>query len=544
MYKYVVSHNTSGFINANTNEPAEIDEKIDTSKLFHNDLFVINESNQIVLTETPTRLSVIPAILCLRNNRTYGRIGDKHLYKCIPNDKHLPPFLVAYEMKNVGFSKVFSNKYVLIRFLKWTELNPHANLTNAIGDVDILENYYEYQLHCTKLALTMQYFNKGVATALISTNPTFIPTESRAGMKIITIDPAGTRDFDDALSIVERTNGTTTVSVYIANVVACLDAYNLWEYVSKVSTIYLPDKSRPMLPHRLSEHECSLVCGLRRIALTMDVALCTNTGTVLDVSFKNTAITVSHNYVYEETALLASREYRQLFEITNKMQTGTTTGVATDSHELVAFWMGQMNRRIAEKMHDEHRTGIFRRATLLNNDILPTAIKNWKNSVCEYVAFGGDVRHGVLEVDKYIHITSPIRRLVDLLNMTKFQLCLGVPLSISASAFYNKWIDKLDYINDQMRSVRRVQTQCSLLAMCSTSIEPIECDAYLFDKQTINEPNKTLMFSVYLKSLNLIYKIKIMGTEEVANGDIRRVRIIVFNDEDSLKKKVRLQLLK
>jgi exoribonuclease R len=444
-------------------------------------------------------------------------------------------------MKNVGFSKVFANKYVLIRFLKWTEANPHANLTNAIGDVDILENYYEYQLHCTKLAHTMQYFNKGVATALISTNPIFIHSESRTGMKIITIDPAGTRDFDDALSIVERTDGTTTVSVYIANVVACLDAYNLWEYVaSKVSTIYLPDKPRPMLPQRLSEHECSLVCGLRRIALTMDVVLCTNTGTVIDVSFKNTTIVVSCNYVYEDSILLMSREYRQLFEITNKMH----TGVANDSHELVAFWMSQMNRRIAEKMHDDYRTGIFRRATLLNNDILPTAVKNWKNAVCEYVAFGVDVRHDVLEVDKYIHITSPIRRLVDLLNMTKFQICLGVPLSNSASAFYNKWIDKLDYINDQMRSIRRVQTQCSLLAICSVSKEPIECDAYLFDKQTINEPNKTHMFSVYLKSLNLMYKIKIMDTEEVENGDIRRVRIIVFNDEDSLKKKVRLQLLK
>ena len=542
MYKYVVSHSISGFINATTGQPAEIDDKIDTSKLFHNDLFVIDESCKIVLTETPTRLSVIPAILCLRNNRTYGRVGNKHLYKCIPDDKHLPPFLVAYEMKNVGFSKVFSNKYVLIRFLKWTELNPHANLTNTIGDVDVLENYYEYQLHCTKLAHTMQYFNKGVATALISTNPIFIPAESRSGMKIMTIDPAGTRDFDDALSIVEQTDGSTTVSVYIANVVACLDAYNLWEYVvSKVSTIYLPDKSRPMLPHRLSEHECSLVCGLRRIALTMDVVICTNTGTVIDVSFKNTAIIVSRNYVYEESALLASREYRQLFEITNKMQTGVATKIATDSHELVAFWMGQMNRRIAEKMHDEYSVGIFRKATLLNNDVLPTAIKNWKNAVCEYVAFGaGDVRHGVLEVDKYIHITSPIRRLVDLLNMTKFQLCLGVPLSDSAPAFYNKWIDKLDYINDQMRSIRRVQTQCSLLAMCSASEAHIECDAYLFDKQT---NNNAMMFSVYLKSLNLMYKIKIMDTEEVENGDIRRVRIIVFNDEDSLKKKVRLQLL-
>ena len=92
MYKYVVS----GVINATTNEPVEIDEKIDTSKLFHNDIFSINQFNKIIITETQTRFKEIPAILCLRNNRTYGRIGNKHFYKCIQDDKHLPPFLVAY----------------------------------------------------------------------------------------------------------------------------------------------------------------------------------------------------------------------------------------------------------------------------------------------------------------------------------------------------------------------------------------------------------------------------------------------------------------
>ena len=535
MYKYIVSHNTSGFINATTNEPAVMDDKVDTSKLFHNDIFVINESNQVVLTETPARLGEIPAILCLRNNSTYGKVGNKHLYKCIPDDKYLPPFLVAYEMKNVGFSKVFANKYILIRFLKWTGSNPVATLTNTIGDVDILDNYYEYQLYCTSLAQSMQSFNKSVATSLINITPNYIPTEPRVGVKIITIDPQGTRDFDDALSIVERDN-RTVVSVYIANVPACLDAYNLWDSVSsRVSTIYLPNKNRPMLPHRLSEHECSLVCGLKRIVLTMDVVVCTSTGDIIDVSFKNTDIVVSRNYAYEEFELLVSREYRQLFELTNKMQ-----GVA-DSHELVAFWMGLMNRRIAEKMHDDYRAGIFRKATLLNNDILPTAVKNWKNAVCEYVAFGheGGVNHEVLEVDKYMHITSPIRRLVDLLNMTKFQLCMGVSLSEDASAFYNKWIVRIVYINEQMRAVRRVQTQCALLALCSAS--PIECDAYLFEKHATDED--TNMFSVYLKSLNLVYKIKTTDSM-IENGDTLRIRVIVFNDEDSLKKKIRLQILK
>ena len=532
MYKYVSSSSIEAtFINAITNEPVEL--TIESFKLFHNDTFVIDESNQVVLTSSPTRSAKeMPAILCLRNNRTYGRIGDKRLYKCVPDDKHIPPFLVAYEMKNVGFSKVFSNKYVLIKFSKWTDANPVAVLTNTIGDVDIIENYYEYQLYCENLAHSIQPFIKAVATSLFNT-PSFIPSEPR-NKKIISIDPHGTKDFDDALSITENPDATYTVSVYIANVSACLDAYGLWEYVERVSTIYLPNKPRPMLPPRLSEHDCSLVSGSKRIALTMDV-LCANNGSVLDVSFKNTTITVSRNYVYEEADLLATREYRDLFMITNKMQP------ILDSHELVEFWMAKMNQLIAKKMYDEYATGIFRSATLTNNDVLPKEVKNWKNAVCQYVVFGSNVRHDLLQVDKYMHITSPIRRMVDLLNMTKFQLCIGVPLSDSASAFYNKWIDRIDYINDRMKAVRRIQTQCSLLALCSISVEPIECSAYLFDKQTINDDVCT--FSVYLKSLNLMYKIK--TTElDIEDGDTRNVRVILFNDEDSLKKKIRLQLIK
>ena len=535
MYKYaVLSSAESRFINVNTLEPEVL--QIESYKLFHNDTFVLDDFKQVVIASSPTReAKEMPAILCLRGNRTYGKVGDKRLYKCIPDDKHLPPFLVAYEMKNVGFSKVFSNKYVLIKFSKWTDANPVAALTNTIGDVDVLENYYEYQLHCEGLAQSIQPFVKAVASTLITnTTPTFIPTEERQGV-ILTIDPEGTKDFDDALSIVEHDDCTYTVSVYIANVTACMDAYGLWGYVDRASTIYLPNKPRPMLPPRLSEHDCSLISGAKRIALTMDFH-CANNGDLIDVSFRNTTITVSRNYVYEEADLLATRQYRDLFRLTNKMQP------IMDSHELVAYWMNKMNRLIAEKLHDEYRTGIFRKATLLNNDVLPTAVKNWKNAVCEYVAFGDNVRHDVMEVDKYVHVTSPIRRLVDLLNMTRFQVCMGVPLSAGAMAFYEKWVNRLEFINDQMRAIRRVQTQCALLALCSVAEEPIECDAYLFDNKRLNE--ETTMFSVYLKSLNLMYKMKASELDEFENGDTKRVRIIIFSDEDSLKKKIRLQLIK
>ena len=53
-------------------------------------------------------------------------------------------------------------------------------------------------------------------------------------------------------------------------------------------------------------------------------------------------------------------------------------------------------------------------------------------------------------------MTSPIRRLVDLLNMIQFQKNLGmIQLSSSAHEFYNMWISRLPYINITMRAIRK-----------------------------------------------------------------------------------------
>ncbi len=551
MYKY----KNQTVVNAITNEKIELPPNVEKNKLFYGDTFVIDESNKIVITSSTIRqASEFPAVLCLRNNRTYGKQGTKHLYKCVPDNKHLPPFLVPYEMKQIGFSKVFSNKYVLIKFVSWNELNPRAMLTNVIGDVDVLDNYYEYQLYCKGLAISIQSFIKQTNNPLMTPNnnigspkgtsrslmiPCFkegfkgVSVAEYLGSPAITIDPEGTRDFDDAFSIVNLPEGKTKISVHIANVTSCLDTNQLWDYVKRVSTIYLPNKSKPMLPPRLSEEICSLVQGKTRNVLTMEVILDSDTGNVITTDFYCNQIVVLRNYVYEEPDLLALSEYQQLFQLTNKLQH------ITDSHELVAFWMGKMNTLIAEKMYNDYSVGIFRRATLTNNDVLPLAVKNWKNAVCEYVPYQNEIKHELLGVDKYLHITSPIRRIVDLINMTLFLSKIGTPITEKALQFCNNWIDQIDYINDKIRAIRKVQTQCSLLAMCSIG-ERIECDAYLFDKKSIDEC--TNMFHVYLKSLNLMYKLKTTDLT-IQSGDTRKVQLVMFSDEDSLKKKIRLQIV-
>ena len=69
-------------------------------KLFTKDVFLYNkETNQLEITYSHVRTGIsIAGILMLEYNKTFGRTQNKKrlLYKCIPDDKQLPAFLIPY----------------------------------------------------------------------------------------------------------------------------------------------------------------------------------------------------------------------------------------------------------------------------------------------------------------------------------------------------------------------------------------------------------------------------------------------------------------
>ena len=152
------------------------------------------------------------------------------------------------------------------------------------------------------------------------------------------------------------------------------------------------------------------------------------------------------------------------------------------------------------------------------------------------------IKHDILEMDAYIHITSPIRRLVDLLNMIQFQKNHAlISLSSDAMAFYNKWIHDLEYINVTMRSIRKVQHDCSLLDTCVNNPATLDkiYDGYCFDKLVRNDG--LYQFIVFLPELKLASKITIR--DNLDNYVKRQYKLFLFNDEERFKRKIRLQLV-
>jgi len=562
--------------------------------------------------------NILSGVLLLENNKTYGRTPNKKrlLYKCIPdkynpdkynpdkynpdkykpNAKTFPPFLIPYEIK-IEFSKKFINKYITFRFENWPETSeyPFGQIVETLGNVDDLNAFYEYQLHCKDLNIsnsklvnqTRVMFQSSSPDACIEQilqNPRYKIVDRRPEY-IITIDPQHSLDFDDGFSITLHPNSTYKISVYIANVYFWLEILELWSYFSdRTSTIYLPDKRRPMLPPILADSLCSLQEKQNRFAFTMDLIVDENGQILGEPQYHNTIIRVSKNYCYEESKLLKDLQYKLLFDLTKKITTTMHhTDEIIDSHDLVAFWMVQMNKHCSEYMI-RNKFGIFRSAAIWNTDKTDegnplikaqqdggnTLIKTqctetsrmlqyWNNSSGQYVLYSDnhqELEHAIMNMKSYIHITSPIRRLVDLLNQMSMMQHLGnTELSHGASAFLLKWIQNIEYINTSTKNTRKVQTECEVLQRCTATpniigqiFHGIVLDQYI-------KPNGKITYTIYLESIKLISNITIGKTltdlespdetltdEILEKHSIHRFKLFLFQDEYNSKRKIRLQL--
>ena len=558
------------FFNTSDSKTCDLSIVPTEHKLFTNDVFSLSDQGIVTIVHSSIQSSdSIPGVLILKGNKTYGRQNGhgKLLYKCVPDDMRLPCFLVPYEIKNMGFSKVFTNQYVTFHFKEWKEKHPHATLSQVLGPVDVLDNFYEYQLYCKSLNASIQKFTKDTSKALNNnSNDTFsekickrFPNlEDRTDKSIwhvFSIDPPSSMDFDDAFSIRTLENNVKQLSIYISNVTIWIEILNLWESFSRrISTIYLPDKKRPMLPTILSDSLCSLQENHTRFAFVMDIFINTN-GEILDMKYSNCKIKLVKNYVYEDAKLLGDPNYHILFEITKVLSKKYKyLSNMRNSHELVAYLMIFMNYHTAKEFM-KHGNGIFR-STVMNREItvpshLPEEVGNfikiWNSSSGQYIdlrklAEGQTVAHDLLDVDAYIHITSPIRRIVDLLNIIQFQQNTGLlSLSEKAHIFYNSWIEQIGYINTTMRSIRRVQNDCSLLHLCNTdpTILSKVYEGYTFDK--LKRDDGLYQMMVFLPELRLTSKL--MLRDNLENFSKSSFKLYIFNDEEKFKKKIRLQLI-
>ena len=116
-----------------------------------------------------------------------------------------------------------------------------------------------------------------------------------------TIDPKDAKDFDDALSIRPLKDGLWEVSVHIADVTHYVKEGSIIdkEAEKRATSVYLVDRTIPMLPERLCNFICSLRPNEEKLAFSAIFDI-TEKGEVRDSRIVHTVIESDRRFTYEE----------------------------------------------------------------------------------------------------------------------------------------------------------------------------------------------------------------------------------------------------
>lgn len=152
----------------------------------------------------------------------------------------------------------------LVEVVEWPKKakNPIGKVIDILGQAG--QNNTEMNAILAEFGLPYKYPEKVEAAAnKIPEDITPEEIAKREDMRntlTFTIDPRDAKDFDDALSIKQLKNGRWEVGVHIADVTHYVQEGDIIdkEGESRATSIYLVDRTIPMLPERLSNGLCSL----------------------------------------------------------------------------------------------------------------------------------------------------------------------------------------------------------------------------------------------------------------------------------------------
>lgn len=153
----------------------------------------------------------------------------------------------------------------VVRIVEWPEdaKNPIGQVMDVLGQAG--DNTTEMHAILAEFGLPYVYPHAVEAAADkisdVITEADYAEREDFRSITTFTIDPKDAKDFDDALSIRAIKPGLWEVGVHIADVThyvkegSCIDK----EAEKRATSVYLVDRTIPMLPERL----CNLLCSLR-----------------------------------------------------------------------------------------------------------------------------------------------------------------------------------------------------------------------------------------------------------------------------------------
>jgi len=148
----------------------------------------------------------------------------------------------------------------------------------------------------------------------------FAKRKDMTGTLTFTIDPKTAKDFDDAISFKKLPNGNYEIGVHIADVSHYVTEKSELdrEAFKRGCSVYLPDRTIPMLPFELSDNLCSLNEGEEKLAFSAIFEIDNNVQ-ILSRWFGKTVIKSDKRFSYESAQEVIDAGSGEHFETLNTL---------------------------------------------------------------------------------------------------------------------------------------------------------------------------------------------------------------------------------
>lgn len=203
-----------------------------------------------------------------------------------------------------------TNDKVVVKVSKWPD-EDHKDIIGEVVDVLGKTGDNDAEMHTILAQYGLPYkYPKAVEDAAERISGDITPQDlaEREDFRQVftcTIDPKDAKDFDDALSVREVGKGIWEVGIHIADVTHYVTEKSIIdkEAQKRATSVYLVDRTIPMLPERL----CNFICSLRpheeKLCFSVIVEMDAE-GVVRSKRVAHTVIKSDRRYAYEEVQRL------------------------------------------------------------------------------------------------------------------------------------------------------------------------------------------------------------------------------------------------
>jgi len=245
----------------------------------------------------------VVAVVQRARNRFVGRVElSRGFGFVVPDFKKIYQDFFIYPEYLAG---AVTNDKVVVEVTRWSEgdKNPEAKVVEILGKTG--ENEAEIHSIMAEFDLPFRFPPAvlGESEAIGEDIPATEIKRRKDFRKILTftIDPFDAKDFDDAISYRVLENGNIEVGVHIADVTHYVKPGTILDQdaFDRATSVYLVDRTVPMLPEKLSNALCSLRPHEDKLTFSAVFEM-TREAAVVKEWFGRTVIHSDHRFTYEE----------------------------------------------------------------------------------------------------------------------------------------------------------------------------------------------------------------------------------------------------